>query len=341
MRHTLVPLIDVPPAAPALGTVVQSLQGQTMGTTWSVRLVTRANRPLDDVRAAIQQQLDLVIAQMSTWEADSDLSIYNRAAPGTWHALPDAFYTVLDCALQVARASDGAYDPSAGLLVNLWGFGPERRYDQPGFAPPTDAELEHARALCGWQRIELDRDARRVRQPGGLALDFSAIAKGFAVDLVAQCLEARGFDSFLVEIGGELRGNGIRPDGQPWWVAIEQPADGQAMPDEYANDYVVALYRRAIATSGDYRRFFMQGATRYAHTIDPRSGQPLAHTLASVTVIHTECMLADAWSTALGVMGAEQGLACADRLGLAALFLVREGDVLRETQSHAMKEMLQ
>jgi len=337
MRHVLVPLLEIPPAPPALGTVVQTLSGNTMGTTWSVKLVTPAGRLLDDVRVLIQQQLDLVIAQMSTWEAGSDLSLYNRADAGSWHALPDAFYTVLACALQVAQASEGAYDPSAGALVNLWGFGPAQRYDQTGFQPPTAADVQSAQALCGWQRITLDHATRCVLQPGGLMLDFSAIAKGYAVDLVAQCLEQHGCDSFLVEIGGELRGRGIRPDGQPWWVTVEQPADGLVM----RNDYVAALYHCAIATSGDYRRYFMQGTTRHAHTIDPRTGQPLTHPLASVTVIHTECMLADAWSTALGVLGAEQGLACADRMGIAALFLTRENDGLHETHSRAWKDMLQ
>jgi len=338
MRHTYVPIIDVPPEPPVLGTVVQTLHGNTMGTSWSVKLATRATRPLADVQQAIEQQLDLVIAQMSTWEADSNLSRYNRAPAGSWHELPEAFFRVLECALQVAQESDGAYDPSAGLLVNLWGFGPENRYDQPGFQQPTPDAITKARALCGWQRVVLDRTQQRVQQPGGLLLDFSAIAKGFAVDLVAQTIASFGFESFLVEIGGELRGHGIRPDGQPWWVVIEQPPSQQGM---VLDERLVALYRCTIATSGDYRRYFMRDAIRYAHTINPRTGEPLAHALASVTVIHPECMLADAWSTALGVMGVEEGLACADRLGLAALFLTRDGNTLHEQSSLAMKEMLQ
>ncbi|GGI19298.1 FAD:protein FMN transferase [Oxalicibacterium faecigallinarum] len=337
MRHTYVPILDVPPEPPVLGTVVQALQGNTMGTSWSVKLVTRASRKLTDVQQAIQQQLDLVIAQMSTWEAGSNLSRYNNAPAGSWHELPDAFFRVLDCALQVARESDGAYDPSAGLLVNLWGFGPENRYDQPGFVSPDQITLNDARTLCGWQRVTLDRAQRRVQQPGGLFLDFSAIAKGFAVDLVAQAIESLGFENFLVEIGGELRGHGIRPDGQPWWVVIEQPPHQHGTTDEH----LIALYRCTMATSGDYRRFFTRGTTRYAHTINPRTGEPLVHALASVTVVHRECMLADAWSTALGVMGAEEGLACANRLGLAALFLTRDEDVLHEQSSLAMKAMLQ
>ncbi|WP_293778636.1 FAD:protein FMN transferase [uncultured Oxalicibacterium sp.] len=341
MRHTYIPLIDVAPAAPILGTVVQSLQGQTMGTTWSVKLVTRAGQTLTAVRTAIEQQLALVIEQMSTWERESDLSRYNRAPAGSWHALPDAFFDVLDCALQVARESNGAYDPSAGMLVNLWGFGPTNRYDEPGFQPPSDEQVEQARALCGWQRLQLDRAEKRVQQPGGLTLDFSAIAKGYAVDLVVRTLTALRIENFLVEIGGELRGIGIRPDGQPWWVAIEQPP---AQTDDHAattDEHLLALYGCAVATSGDYRRSFTRGTTRYAHTIDPRSGRPLQHHLASVTVIHRDCMLADAWSTALGVMGCEEGLACADKLGIAALFLSRENHALHAMTSTAMKAMLQ
>ena len=345
MRRTLVPQIENPPDSPALGGVVHTLHGQTMGTSWSVKLVAEVTRRLPPLRQAIQTQLDTVVEQMSTWESTSNLSIYNQSAAGSWHALPDEFFTVLEYALQVAHASDGAYDPSAGALVNAWGFGPNQRYNEAGFIAPTEQTLEAARAQCGWQRIQIDAANKRVQQPGSIYIDLSAIAKGYGVDLVARELLRLGIDSFLVEVGGELRGAGVKPDGQPWWVALEHP-----LPDALASaasntaigvETIAALYDWSVATSGDYRRYFENDTTRYSHTIDPRSGEPIQHGLASVTVLHADCMAADAWSTALNVMGAEQGLAYANQHDLAALFINRSTDGFEEHLSASLLALLQ
>ncbi|MNR93287.1 Thiamine biosynthesis lipoprotein ApbE precursor [compost metagenome] len=345
MRRTLVPLITSLPESPALGGVVHTLHGQTMGTSWSVKLVAEVTRRLPPLRQAIQQQLDTVVAQMSTWDANSHLSLYNQAAAGSWHTLPNEFFTVLDYALQVARASDGAYDPSAGALVNAWGFGPTQGYNDSDFSAPNPAALAQARQQCGWQRIELDHANQRVRQAGDMYIDLSAIAKGFGVDQVARELLRLGIDSFLVEVGGELRGAGVKPDGQPWWVALEHP-----LPDALASaasnsavgiETIAALYDWSAATSGDYRRYFENDTTRYSHTIDPRSGEPIRHGLASVTVLHRDCMAADAWSTALGVMGAEQGLAYANQHEIAALFINRSKDGFEEHLSASLVALLQ
>lgn len=337
-RRTLVPSFDTPPQAPALGSVEHALHGNTMGTTWSVKLVADTERALLPLQQAIQRELDLVVAQMSTWEPSSDLSRFNAAPAGSWHVLPAEFFAVLSCALQVARDSGGAYDPTAGALVNAWGFGPTLRFNEPTFVPPTTAQLQNARARCGWQRIAIDSVSHRVFQPGDATIDLSAIAKGFGVDQVARRLLAMGIDNFLVEVGGELRGEGTRPDGQPWWVALEQPAS--ASLSEVA-ETVAALYNWSIATSGDYRRYFEKNGVRYSHTIDPRNGQPIDNGLASVTVLHRDCMLADAWSTALGVMGAEEGIAHADRLGLCALFIKRDGDDCHEYLSAPLQMLLE
>lgn len=345
MRRTLVPPFETPPLSPALGGVIHTLHGRTMGTTWSVKLVADATRWLPPLQKAIQDQLDLVVAQMSTWEPTSNLSRFNAANAGAWHTLPEEFFSVLSYALQVARESDGAYDPTAGALVNLWGFGPTQPYSDAAFATPAADALQAARARCGWQSIELDATSRRARQPGGVYLDLSAIAKGFGVDQVARYLLLQGIDSFLVEVGGELRGEGVKPDGQPWWVALEQP-----LPDTLVSvaasssaemETVAALYGWSIATSGDYRRYFEADDKRYSHTIDPRSGEPIQHGLASVTVLHRDCMAADAWSTALGVMGAVEGLAYADRLGLCALFLKRDEGCFTEHLSIPLAALLE
>jgi thiamine biosynthesis lipoprotein len=343
MRRTLVPALDSAPRPPALGGIVHALDGQTMGTTWSVKLVADVARALTPLKTAIQDQLDAVVAQMSTWEPTSHLSRFNAAPAGSWHALPVEFFTVLNYALHVARESGGAYDPTAGALVNAWGFGPTQRYDDDAFATPTDAQLQAARACCGWQKIELDTALHRARQPGGMHVDLSAIAKGFGVDQVARRLAQLGIDSFLVEVGGELRGEGIRPDGQPWWVSLEPPPHASSAPSEIAHgiETVAALYGWSIATSGDYRRYFESNRTRYSHTIDPRSGEPIRNNLASVTVLHRECMVADAWSTALGVLGTEDGISLADRHGLCALFIKRDASGFEETVSAPLKALLE
>jgi FAD:protein FMN transferase len=317
--------------APALGGRVHALEGHTMGTSWSVRLVGPVAFNPEPVARAIQRELDAVVAQMSPWEAGSDITRFNRAAAGSWHVLPEAFFEVLQAGLAVARDSAGAYDPTAGALVNLWGFGPERRHDQPGFAPPAPSAIAAARAASGWQQLEIDAPARRVRQPGGLQLDLSAIAKGHAVDRVAELLAQRfGFDDALVEVGGELRGQGIKPDGQPWWVMLESAPrwhDGALVPDPRLQQTRVALHGLSVATSGDYRRFFTTpDGARHAHTIDPRSGRPVSHGLAMLTVLHERCMAADALSTALTVLGPTEGLAFAEARGLAALFVTRRSD---------------
>lgn len=316
--------------APALGGHVHDLAGRTMGTTWSVRLVGPRVLRLEPVTQAIQRELDEVVAQMSPWEPDSDISRFNRAPAGSWQALPPAFFEVLQHGLTVARDSGGAYDPTAGALVGAWGFGPQGRHDEPGFEPPSPAAVAAARASSGWQRIEVDASARRVRQPGGVQLDLSAIAKGYAVDRVAHMLAQRfNVEDALVEVGGELRGSGIKPDGQPWWVALEsapQLNGGSLSVDVSLPQTRIALHGLCVATSGDYRRFFQRGGAHYPHTIDPRSGQPIAHGLALVTVLHESCMAADALSTALTVLGPVDGPAWAEQRGIAALFVARRPD---------------
>ncbi len=334
MNRVFIPLsLSQPDPVPA-DAPTESLAGQTMGTSWSVKLIRPPQLALETIRDGIQRQLDLVIAQMSTWSASSDLSRYNQAEAGSWHVLPMHFLSVLDCALQIAERSGGAYDPSVGPLVNLWGFGP----DAVRSTAPDAVSLEQARARCGWQRVRIDRARNALLQPGGLYLDFSSIAKGYAVDLVADYLRSIGVHSHLVEVGGELRGHGVKADGQPWWVGLEQPPAPAG--GEPGMQSIVALHGLALATSGDYRRYFEHEGTRYSHTIDPRTTRPIAHTLASVAVLHSDCMTADAWATALMVLGDEDGMALALEANLAALFVRRDGAGFREQMTSAMQAML-
>ncbi|SDD39321.1 thiamine biosynthesis lipoprotein [Cupriavidus sp. YR651] len=335
MDRILIPVsLTAPPPMPDERGQVRQWAGDTMGTTWSVAAVMAPEHSDASIADGIRAVLDSVIAQMSNWSDTSDLSRFNRAAADTWVTFPEDAFAVLQAALQTARDSGGAYDPSAGPLVDLWGFGPSGTRQ----TAPTPDDVARVRQQCGWQRIDIDVPNRRVRQPGGLSLDFCAIAKGFAVDAVSRYLDARGIVHHLVEIGGELRGQGLKPDGMPWWVDLESPAadsDPRRVPRTR-----IALLGLSIATSGDYRRYFEQDGRRYAHTIDPRTAYPAAHALASVTVIHRECMMADALSTALTVLGPQAGLAFAQRHALAARFLVRTPDGFDEITTPAFAAML-
>ena len=336
MRDVLLPLsiaTDLPPA----GSVLHRTGGKTMGTSWSAQAVLAPNESAQEreaIEAHLQRQLDIVIAQMSHWESDSDLSRYNNAAPGTWRHLPSAFFKVLDYALDVARLSGGAYDPAAGALVNLWGFGAERRFDQAGFCAPAGADIAAILARGDLNRIELDRSARKLLQPGGIALDLSSVAKGYAVDQLALGLETHGIHHYLVEVGGELRGAGVKPNGEPWWVTLE------GVPGDAAEQPLLALHGMSVATSGDYRRFFDYRGERASHTLDPRTGYPIRNKVASVSVIHAECMAADALSTALSVLGLDHGMHLAEEMGLAARFLVRRDGRLEEVRSLMYESML-
>jgi len=332
------PRVLIPPALsqealrlPAAHARVRTMGGLTMGTGWSAKFVAGGSPPAD-LEALVLAELDLVIEQMSTWREDSHLSRFNAAPADSWQVLPEALFVVLEHAMHVARESGGAYDPTVGPLVNLWGFGP-----QGARGRPSHAEVAALRARVGWHRIELDASRKRARQPGGAYVDLSGIAKGYAVDAVGRALRRAGVTSYLVEIGGELYGHGVKPDGQPWWVDLERPPDaGEALPLTR-----VALHGLAVATSGDYRRYAADGRGEYSHTIDPRTGRPIDNGVASVTVLHPECMVADAMATALTVMGPEEGLAWASRRGLAAYIAWRAAGGYQEAMTPNFAAMME
>lgn len=299
------------------GAVIDSFAGETMGTSWSLQAVA----PPVGAREGVQATFDLVVAQMSQWEPESDLSRFNRASPGEWYDIPPEFAAVVDAALDMAAASGGAFAPSLGATTEAWGFGSAGPVAVlPNAAPPkaVSATLEYDRAL---QRIRRDEAAQ---------LDLSAIAKGYGVDLAADWLLANGVRHFLLEVGGELRGAGIRPDGQPWWVDVEVP------PSWPGAGWRIALHDLSIATSGDYRRGVEIDGRRYSHSFDPRTGRPIANGVRSVTVVHRSCMMADGWATALTVLGAEAAITLADEQNLAACLLANG----REHVSRAWRDML-
>jgi thiamine biosynthesis lipoprotein len=295
------------------------LGGETMGTTWHVRLAAPHGFSRAALEQAIASRLEAILAGMSHWRADSVLGRFNRAAGGTWIALPRDFTHVMEAGLEVFGRSDGAFDPAIGALVDAWGFGPE-----PASGMPDDAAVEALRARSGAVHLAFDRDTGRLRQPGGLRLDLSGIAKGFAVDALGEVLRAHRCEHALVEIGGELLGLGLRPDGDPWWVDLETPAETIA-------PLRIALHQLAVATSGDY--------VRGRHTIDPRSGHPVEHALA-VSVVHKSTMLADAWATALSVLHPPemQALAAQEKLAVRAITRLEDGP--SEWVSPALAAML-
>jgi thiamine biosynthesis lipoprotein len=201
---------------------------------------------------------------------------------------------------------------------------------------PDDAAVARSRERCGWEQIDFLHGERRVRQPGGMAIDVCGIAKGYAVDCLADLLRRRGIGNFLVEIGGELRGEGMRPDGNPWWVAVEAPRAGPIMREE---ETVIALHGLSVATSGDYRRHHSRGGKRISHIIDPRIGYPAANSVVCVTVLHQRCMRADALATALFVLGEEHGVAFASARSIPALFMVECDGRIEQRMTPALREM--
>lgn len=292
---------------------VATLAGDTMGTHYRVSVVA-PRHSARELQAGIQERLDEVDAAMSTWRADSELSRFNAQAVTDWVAVSPGLYVVLQTAAAISEITDGAFDVTVGPIVNLWGFGPDRRPS----APPADEALAAARARVGHRLLHLADAPPRVRKDrGDIYVDLSAIAKGYAVDRVADWLATAGYRDFLVEVGGEIRSRGRRADGSPWQVGVAWPDAGSA---DVAR--VLALNETALATSGDYRQYFEFEGRRYSHEIDPATGKPIAHALASVTVLDAACMRADALATGLLVLGPERGPALARRLGIAALFLV-------------------
>lgn len=296
---------------------IRRLSGATMGTGWSLSFVAYEAVETPAVVAALEESFALVIRQMSGWERGSDLSRFNAAEPG-WYDIPREFAFVLERALAIAGLTNGAYDPALGVAVEAAGFG--------------SGLLEGRTTRGGWRAVE--RDGLRVLQPGGVALDLSSIAKGFAVDLCAERLRALGVPSFLMEIGGEFVGQGVKPDAQPWWVQLElsdiAPAPGEPVHTD------VALVNLAVATSGD----FVRRREGVSHLLDGRTRQAVQGELSGVAVMHASTMEADAWATALFALGLQAGLAMAEAQALAAVFSERTDAGARTHLSSRAEEML-
>ena len=299
-----------------------ALHGPTMGTRWSVTCDAAPDTDVQALQTALAAAVQLVDAQMSPWLPGSDLNRLNHAPVGAWVTLPAEILEVLVCALDVCRLSAGAFDPAAGALVDAWGFGAVR--DAPDAeAIRTATSAAPVARTPTYEALELDSGMLRARKHAPVHLDLCGIAKGYAVDRMADVLRQNGVPHALVALDGELRAVGGQADGQPWAVAVESPETGRR-----AVHSVVELQDLAVATSGDYRHYLRVGDARLAHTMDTRRGAPVRNEVASVTVLARQCMHADAWATALLVAGPGEGLALAQRMGLEVLWMLRRGNGL-------------
>ena len=302
--------------------------GETMGTTYSVKLVDAPGSVDHGVlEREIWETLETVNRQMSTYRPESELSRFNAANAGSWVATSNDTQSVIAAALRVSQQTKGAFDPTVGPVVDLWGFGSAGAEQQL----PSEADIAAAQRIVGFSKIETRLDEPAVaKQIGGLRLDLSGIAKGFGVDQVAELLDQQGVDNYLVEVGGELRSKGKGPSGKLWRVGIERPT---GMPGDLQK--VVDLKDEALATSGNYRIFFEHDGQRYSHIINPQTGRPVDHDLASATVVAATTMEADALSTSLLVLGPDAGMELAIEQNVAALFIAGRGETFKETASPA------
>ncbi|MCY3757796.1 MAG: FAD:protein FMN transferase [Acidobacteria bacterium] len=309
-------------------------QGSSMGTTFEVKVVASPfpEQQQEAVREAIQLQLQDVDGKMSTYREASEISRLNRSRETTPHAVSRETFTVLAEAQRISRVTGGAFDITVGPLVNAWGFGPA---PHPA-SPPAADEIEQLKLRSGWAKIELNsRDSTILKQEPALTLDLSAIAKGYAVDRLSDVLAEMNLTRHMVELGGEVRTSGRNAGGKPWRIAIEKPVSGGRVFQR-----ILPLENLAVATSGDYRNFRQAEDGHLSHTIDPRTGRPVRHELASVSVVDASCMRADGYATALMVLGEDDGYRLALEQELAALFLVRtrEGS-FRERETPAFRRL--
>jgi thiamine biosynthesis lipoprotein len=308
------------------------LSGATMGTTYRVILPDADPDAAPRLRAAVDEVFADVDRRLSTYRNDSEISRFNRAPAKEWFPVSSTTAEIVAASLAMSRQTEGALDITVGPLVQLWHFGPAALTDETSstdLVPPDEAALRAARARVGYGKLDVCLDPPRIRKRvHGLELVLSAVGEGYAIDRVAVALGERGYMNFLIELGGEIRTSGAGPGGKPWRVAIQRPSTERAEMQSS-----VLLSNASIATSGDYRRYFEHEGRRFSHIIDPRTGRPIDHALASVTVVADDALTADAWDTALLVLGAERGYDCAVEHEIAALFISREGGrfVVQET----------
>jgi thiamine biosynthesis lipoprotein len=309
------------------------IKGGTMGTYYVVKVAAVADQLPDGekLKLAIDAELESVNDALSHYRKTSEISRFNRFDKTDAFPISESMRVVTTESLRISELSGGAFEPTIGPLVNLWGFGPTHRPEKI----PSEAEINQARAVMGYQKLNLTKAGLAKSNPE-IKLNFSAIAKGFGVDRVAELLAKRGFDNYLVEIGGELRLKGHNDSGKSWRIAVEKPAyDGSQ-----AISQVIEPGDKGVATSGDYRNYFEEDGVRYSHTIDPVTGRPITNKVISVTVVTDTCMTADGLATAFTVMGVEKSLAYAEAHNLAVMIIEKSADGFIDHYSTAFKPLM-
>lgn len=307
------------------------LSGTTMGTTYSVKYLNNSSQNIEVVKSNISAILEAVNAQMSTYIPDSELSKFNSLKDTSWFSVSNDLAFVLQQSLEICRLSNGALDITVGPLVNLWGFGPENKPTKI----PTDSVIAKALDLVGWENISVTLDPPAVKKKlPDIYCDLSSTAKGFGVDKVADYLVSIGIKSYLVEIGGELRAEGKKSFNKEWRIGISKPDNNSSLQE------VITLNSNAMATSGDYWNYFEENGVRYSHTINPKTGRPIKHKLASITIFAKTCLLADGLATAIDVIGDKAGYQFAMENKLPAYFIIRNNDEFVVNYNHYFQDFI-
>lgn len=307
------------------GDSLERFDGPTMGSRYSIQYVRHSSTPGPKaVQAEVESILAEVDRQFSTYRSDSDIERFNDLPANRCQKMPAPILKLIRFAQQLSEQSEGAYDLTVEPLLNLWGFGPQAREEKV----PAAQALAEVRQRVGYQHLRIDRD--QLCKDAAVEVDFNSIAAGYAVDTIADKLEALGIRNYLAEVTGELKAAGIKLDGSAWKVALEEPRDDQQVAQK-----IIAVDGYGLSTSGDYRNYFQQDGQRYSHTFDARTGAPVSHTLASVTVINPSALMADGLSTLLLILGPERGWDYAEKHDIGAFFVIRAdtGFVTRTNQA--------
>lgn len=310
---------------------VITLEGTTMGTGYTVTLVSP---PTTLKKARIHEDIESAMAAVNQWLSnyllDSEISRINRAPINQWLPIAEGTYRVIAASQKIAAETDGSFDITVSPLVSLWGFGPDKREKLP-----SDTEINASLAQVGWQHLQLDADTFSILKKAPVTVDLSAIGKGFGVDYLCDLLDDYNIDNYLVEIGGEIRVKGHNASGRLWRIGIETPTLSRSGVQQ-----AVTITNKAIATSGDYRNYYEKDGVRYSHTINPATGRPVEHNLASVTVISDSATEADAWATAFNVMGPEPAMALAEKQDLALYLLLYDEQQYQSRYSSAFSQYM-
>lgn len=339
MRFALLFVLACAPLAGVARAETVTLRGAAQGTTYHIKYVVTAKAvDRERVQGDVEQLLAEIDRQMSTYRPDSEISRFNQAPANEWFAVSKSVVEVVSAARETSEKTGGAMDITVGPLVRLWHFGPTEKSKKKAtarpankFEPPTDDQIQNARTRIGYRQLNTRLDPPALRkQVAGLEVDLSSIASGYTIDHLSEVLQKLGIENYMVELGGEVRAAGKHEDGTPWRVAIERPTAGD--PEMVT---AVPLVNAALATAGGTHKFFEYKGHRYSHIIDPATGRPVEHALASVSVAADTCLEADGWDTPLLVLGPDRGLNCAEKNGIAAMFISHEdaGDSIKKSSA--------